>query len=185
MAKVKYIVFTASVSTASASKLKQLITDCINQKYEELYFLISSGGGDVFEGLSIAALIHALPMKTTMHNIGQVDSVATVIFASAQNRISSKEASFMFHGVSMNLNASAYLEQQLKELYDSSRRLKDDIAKGISNYTGIPLTDIRDLMIDGGSILMAEEAKNKGLISSIAEPLIPTNADIFTISNGQ
>src|SRR5262245_60520299 len=131
MAKRKYIVFTADVQTAQASRLKFLIADCINQRYEELYFLISSGGGNVFEGLGVAALIHALPMKTIMHNIGQVDSVATVIFSAAKERLSSKEASFMFHGVTMNLNAGGFLEQQLKEFYESSKRLKKDIAVGI------------------------------------------------------
>ena len=115
MAKTKYIVFTADVQTIQSAKLRQAITDCINQKYEEIYFLISSGGGNVFEGLSLAAYINALPMKTIMHNIGQVDSVATAIFASGKERIGSKNASFMFHGVSMNLEKSTLIQSQLKE----------------------------------------------------------------------
>jgi len=184
MAKTKYIVFTANVQPITSAKLRQVITDCINQKYEELYFLISSGGGDVFEGLSLAAYINALPMKTVMHNIGQVDSVATAIFASGKERIGSKNASFMFHGVSMNLEKSSLAESQLKELYNSLKKLKEDIAKGVSAYAGIELSKIQELMIEGGVTLTAEEAKTKGFISNIAEPTIPANADIISISNG-
>lgn len=184
MAKTKYIVFTADIQTTQSAKLRQAITDCINQKYEELYFLISSGGGNVFEGLSLAAYINALPMKTVMHNIGQVDSVATAIFTSGKERIGSKNASFMFHGVSMNLEKSTFIESQLKELYDGSRKLKEGIAKGVSAYTGIEISIIQELMIDGGVTLTAEEAKTKGFISNIIEPTIPVNADIISISNG-
>lgn len=183
MAKTKYIIFTADVQTIQSVKLKQAITDCINQKYEELYFLISSGGGNIFEGLSLAAYISALPMKTIMHNIGQIDSVATAIFASGKERIGSKNASFMFHGITNQLPSANYLESQLKELYEGSVRAKGDVAKAISTYSGILLKDIEDLMIDGGMILTAEQAKTKGLISSIAEPVIPTNADIISIGN--
>ncbi|MCK9603417.1 MAG: ATP-dependent Clp protease proteolytic subunit [Candidatus Omnitrophica bacterium] len=183
MAKTKYIVFTADVQHVQSARLKQAITDCVNQKYEELYFLISSGGGNVFEGLSLAAYISALPMKTIMYNIGQIDSVATAIFASGKERIGSKNASFMFHGITMTLPAANYLESQLKEIYDGTVRSKKDIARAISTYSGIQLKDIESLMIDGGVILTAEQAKDRGFISSIVEPAIPSNADIINISN--
>lgn len=184
MAKIKYIIFTADIQAMQSAKLRQIITDCINEKYEELHFFISSCGGNVFEGLSLATYINALPMKTVMHNIGQVDSVATAIFASGKERIGSKNASFMFHGVTMNLEKSSLVESQLKELHDGSKKLKDDIAKSISLYTGIEIIKIQELMIDGGITLTAEEARTKGFISSIAEPNIPYNADIISISNG-
>jgi len=184
MAKIKYIVFTADVQATQAAKLRQAITDCVNQQYEEIHFLVSSGGGNVFEGLSLAAYINALPMKTLMHNIGQIDSVATAIFASGKERIGSKNSTFMFHGITTTLQTPNYLESQLKELYEGSKRSKENIAKAISEYSGIPLKEIEALMVDGGSILTAEEAKAKNFISTIVEPAIPPGADVTAISNG-
>jgi len=108
--KTKYIVFTAGVYPAQSGQFKNAIIQALNDKYDEIYFFISSGGGDVFEGLAIASLIKALPMKTVMHNIGQVDSVATAIFSAGKERISNKNASFMFHGVSMHLKEGSLLE---------------------------------------------------------------------------
>ncbi len=183
MAKTKYIIFTAGIQPASAAKLRQIVTDCVNQKYDELYFLISSGGGDVFEGLSLAAYINALPMKTIMHNIGQVDSVATAIFTSGKEKLGSKDSSFLFHGVSMPIQTGNYLESQLKELHEGSIRSKKNIANAISAYSNVLLKDVEGLMVDGGKILTAAEAKEKGFITSVSEPSIPTGADIINISN--
>ena len=106
-----------------------------------------------------------------------------MIFSAGKERVSNQNASFMFHGVSMNMNAGGLLEQQLKEIYDSSRRMKADIAKAISSYVGLPLNKIEALMIDGGSILSAEQAKTDGFITNIIEANIPADADIATISN--
>lgn len=183
MPKKKYIIFTADVQTAQSGRLRQVITNCINEKYEELYFFISSSGGNVFEGLSLAAYINALPMKTIMHNIGQIDSVATAIFASGKERIGSKDATFMFHGIAVPLQTASYLESQLKELYEGSIRSKENIARAISTYSNTALKDIEKLMIDGGVILTAEQAKDKGFISNIEEPSIPSDADIVSIGN--
>ncbi len=56
-------------------------------------------------------------------------------------------------------------------------------AKCVSEYMNLPLSDIRSLMIDGSTILSAEQAKAKGFITNIVEPNIPQNADISSIGN--
>ena len=88
----------------------------------------------------------------------------------------------MFHGVSNTLKGT-FLESQLKELYEGSKRAKEDIAKAISDYSEIPLKEIEKLMIDGGVILTADQAKDKKLISDIIEPAIPSDTDIVSIGN--
>ena len=83
----------------------------------------------------------------------------------------------------MNLEKCSLIEPQLKELYDGCKKLKEDIAKHVSTYTGIKLAEVDSLMVNGGVTLGAEEAKTKGFISAIAEPIIPPSADIINISN--
>src|SRR3989338_1655387 len=79
-----------------------------------------------------------------------VQPITSANFASGKERIGSKNASFMFHGVSMNLEKSSLAESQLKELYNSLKKLKEDIAKGVSAYADIELSKIQELMIEGG-----------------------------------
>jgi len=76
---IQYIVFTADVQTAQAAKLRAALTDAANAG-DEIYLLISSSGGNVSEGLNLAAFMKSLPVRITTHNIGQTDSIANVIF---------------------------------------------------------------------------------------------------------
>src|SRR5258707_2894316 len=101
--KTKYIVFTASVTAQTISKLREAAVGAANARFTELYILISSNGGDVNEGLNIAALLRSLPPKIVMHNIGQTDSVSNVIFAAGHTPYAPTNASIPFHRGMVNL----------------------------------------------------------------------------------
>ncbi len=62
------------------------LSDQINKGQKEFYFLISSPGGSVNDGIVLYNFIKALPAKIIMHNIGVIDSIATVIFLAANER---------------------------------------------------------------------------------------------------
>ena len=181
--KTKYIVFTAGVSPQTIGKLREAIVQAVNGRYTELYILLSSSGGDVNEGLALAALLRSLPVKVVMHNIGQIDSVANVIFAAGHTRYAQANASFLFHGVLLNLNQTQMLESQLNEAYKNCVRLREDIAKYFSSYTGIDLAQVTALMVDGATILNAEQARAKGIVNEIGEPKIPAGTQIIGIGN--
>jgi len=180
---IKYIVFTAGVNAQTMASLRVAVIDALRSGCTEVYILISSGGGDVFEGLSMASLLKSLPIKVTMHNIGQTDSVANVIFAAGDVRHASPNASFLFHGVVITLGQPQLLESQLHESYKTAIRLREDIAKNFSTYSGVALDEVNNLMIDGATILSAEQAQLKGIIHSICEPDIASGADITAIGN--
>src|SRR5258708_2867624 len=99
--------------------------------------IISSGGGNVFERMSIASFMKTLPVQITTHNIGQTDSIANVIFAAGSKRYANDHASFMFHGVSMHYEKSDLIESQLEEQYLQVKRLRESIATAFAGYTGL------------------------------------------------
>ncbi len=179
----KYIVFNADVQVAQVAKLRQAITEAINGGATELYLAISSGGGNVFEGLSIAALLKALPIEVITHNVGQIDSVASVIFATGKKRYANKNANFLFHGVTQQFGNQTLSESQILEVYKNTVRAKEVIALNFASYTGVPLIDITNLMIDGANILPAAEALSKTIIHDVREFSIPANSQIITIGN--
>lgn len=181
--KIKYIILTAGVSKETMGKMRNAITEAVNNKYDKLYFLISSGGGDVVEGLSVAALIRSLSVETIMHNIGQVDSVATVLFASAKTRYANKNSSFLFHGVAMNFEKAHFNEYQLFEQYKIAKRLGEDIARNFSSYTGVPFKTIQGFMTTRAKILTAEQAKTRGIIHDVRDAQIPQGVEIVSIGN--
>lgn len=180
---VRYIVFTADVQTAQAAKLRDEITKASNAG-NDIYLYISSGGGNVFEGMSIAALIKALPVKVVTHNAGQIDSIANIIFAAGCQRYASKEASFFFHGVSMHYEKADFIESQLQEQYLGVKRMRENIAATYANYIGLTLIDAESLMITGATILTATEALAKKIIHEIRDISVPVGSQVVAIGNG-
>jgi ATP-dependent protease ClpP protease subunit len=178
----QYIVFTADVQTAQAAKLRDAITKAANAG-NEIYLIISSGGGNVFEGMSIAALLKTLPVKIITHNVGQTDSIANVIFATGSTRYATKNSSFLFHGVRMSYQNQVFIESQLEEQYKIIKRLRSDIAAAFSAYSGLKIADVEALMISGSTILTATEALGKSIINEIRDANIPVGSQIISIGN--
>ncbi len=177
-----YILFTAEVQIHTSARLRKAITDSYNAGASSLYIAISSGGGLISEGLSLAALLRSLPIEVITHNIGQTDSIANVIFASGKKRYATATASFLFHGVSQPLNSNMS-ETQLYESYTNLVRLRESIALHFSSYTGIPLEDITNLMVDGGKILSATDALNRNIIHEMRNFNVPAGTSIISIGN--
>ena|ERR1017187_1055144 len=180
---IQYIVFTADVQTAQAAKLRNALTAASNAGHN-IYLIISSGGGNVFEGLSLASFMKTLPVQITTHNIGQTDSIANVIFAAGTTRYATPNSSFLFHGVSMHYERQDFIESQLEEQYRGVKRLRENIAAAFAAYTGLSIANTEALMISGGTILSANEALSKAIIHEIRDAAIPADAHVEAIGNG-
>jgi ATP-dependent protease ClpP protease subunit len=180
---IQYIVFTADVQTLQAAKLRNALTVASNAN-NNIYLIISSGGGNVFEGLSIASFMKTLPAQITTHNIGQTDSIANVIFAAGTTRLANTHASFMFHGVSMHYEKQDLIESQLQEQYLQVKRLRESIATAFATYSGLNLADAQTLMVSGATILSAQEALSKAIVHEVRDASIPPGSQVVAIGNG-
>lgn len=179
--KPLYIVFQAGVNPQSVGQLLASITNAINSQFSEITILISSPGGSVFDGMNVATLIKSSPIPITIHNVGQIDSIAGVIFSVGVKRFAQKHSSFLFHGVMANFGPSSLTEQQLDERLVTLRRDRENIAKNISDYAGIKHSVINDLMKKGG-IISAKEVQKIGLVHEILEAKIPVGVQVVTIA---
>jgi ATP-dependent Clp protease, protease subunit len=178
----QYIVFTADVQTTQAAKLRNALTTASNAG-NEIYLIISSGGGNVFEGLSIGAFMKTLPVTITTHNIGQIDSIANLIFSAGTKRYANQNSSFLFHGVSMHYEKQDFIESQLEDQWRQVKRMRENISAAISAYSGLSIADVQALMISGTTILTAEEALSKGIIHEVRNATIPPNSQVVAIGN--
>jgi ATP-dependent Clp protease, protease subunit len=179
---IQYIVFTADVQAVQVGKLRAALTQAANARHD-VYLIISSGGGNVAEGLGLAAFIKTLPVEITTHNIGQIDSIAGVIFAAGTKRVANTQASFMFHGVTMHYEKVDLIESQLKEQYSQVIRLRESIATAFANYTGLNVTDIQTLMVSGATILSAQDALSKAIIHEVRDAKVPPGCQVVAIGN--
>lgn len=178
----KYIVFTADVQAPQVAKLRNALAEASNAG-NDVCLIISSGGGNVVEGLGISAFMRTLPIEITTHNIGQIDSIASVIFAAGSKRVATAQASFLFHGVALHFEKVDLQENQLRDQYDQVKRLRDSIAAAFACYTGLSVTDVQNLMINGNTVLSAQEALAKTIIHEIRDAKIPPGFDVVAIGN--
>jgi ATP-dependent Clp protease, protease subunit len=179
---IQYIVFTGDVQAIQTAKLRNALTVAANAG-QDIYLIISSPGGNVAEGLNLAAFMKTLPVQITTHNIAQTDSIANVIFAAGTRRYANRLASFMFHGVSMHYEKVDLIEAQLQEQAQQVKRLRENIGLAFAAYTGIPVADAQALMVSGATILSASEALSKTIIHEVRDAAIPAGSNVVSIGN--
>ena len=56
---------------------------------------MSSAGGMVEEGISLYGFIRSLPVEITIHNIGNIDSIALAVYLAASKRLVNPDATFL------------------------------------------------------------------------------------------
>src|SRR5450432_29081 len=132
--KIVYVNFFSKIDDASANKFMSACAEIIKVESPTcLYFLFASPGGSVDAGVAIYNYLRALPVRLVMHNSGAIDSIANVIFHAADERKATPHATFLFHGVGMELPEKAKLNtSQIKELLSQIKALEDKIAKILS-----------------------------------------------------
>lgn len=156
------------------SFLRDKVVDILAQNQEQpLTFLVDSGGGSVFDGTSIAALIRNHPQPTKALGMGIVASIATVILLSADEVQLDKDALFMIHNpyTSFTFGESKDLRKEA-DLLDKIRDqiLNVYVSKAIQNNTEKTEEELRQqlkTMMKNETFLSAEEALEIGLIDSI------------------
>ena len=172
--KTLYINFFDSIDPVKVNKFIQFCTDAIMQHNPtELYFLIASNGGDVDSGFVLYNYLISLQEKLTvvMHNTGTIDSIANVIFMGGQKRYAAPNASFLYHGVSMNFSgpqSRTAIKESLSRLDGMEKR----IAKTISENTKLTEAEL-EILFRQGEGKDVNFALDKGIVHEIKNPSIP------------
>jgi ATP-dependent protease ClpP protease subunit len=105
------ILFTKDINSLSFNYLHNAMsflenTSLSGAENEPIIIKFSSAGGDVYDMFSIISRIQSSPCKIIMHGIGEIQSAAVLIFASADERLISKYATIMVHHIQFGLNTS-------------------------------------------------------------------------------
>ncbi len=177
MHKTVYLNFFDGIDPVKVNKFIQFTTEVIRQHQPtELYFLIASNGGDVDSGFVLYNFLLSLQGKivVTMHNTGTIDSIANVIFAAGQNRYAAPNASFLFHGVSMNFGGPQN-RTALKEALSRLEGMENRIALTVSKHSKLTTAELTGLFQQGEG-KDVNFALSKAIIQDIRVPSIPVGA---------
>ncbi len=172
--KTLFINFFDVIDLTKVGKFIQFCTDAINQHNPtELYFFISSNGGDVDSGFVLYNYLVSLQGKLTvvMHNTGTIDSIANVIFMGGQKRYAAPNASFLFHGVSMNFSGPQS-RTTIKETLSRLDGMESRIAETVSKNSNLTEAELKNLFLQGEG-KDVNFALEKGIINEVRVPSIP------------
>ncbi len=143
---------------------------------------IASPGGSVAIGMILHNYLKSLPCKLVMHNIGSVDSIATIIFLSGEERYANPNSSFLFHGIVTNFQAQTSITLfQLKERLSSLEVDQNKISNTITELTKISKSELDNLFMQG-EVKSPEFALEKGFIHEIKELKLPKDAIVFSFA---
>lgn len=78
--KICYVSFVADINPITTEVLLHNVFTLMGQGYNHLYFLFSTVGGNVDNGITLYNILRGLPIEITMHNSGSVNSIGNVIF---------------------------------------------------------------------------------------------------------
>ena len=176
-----YVKFSSPINPQTSQILMNFLTDQIDRGEKEFYFLISSLGGSVNDGVVLHNFIRALPAKIIMHNIGIIDSIANVVFLSSDERYCNSNSSFLFHGVGFDIVQPQRLEgKELREKLAIIERDQKSIANIISERTKLKEEEIIEMFLRTKT-KNAEEAKKVGIIQDIKSADIPEGSRIVAL----
>ena len=180
--KTIYISFSYQIDNPKVNQLMVLCSQLINQqKPDILYFCFASPGGLVAPGIVLHNFLRGLPVQITMHNIGSVDSVATVIFLAGTRRYANPNSSFLFHGINANFDQKTSLTMfQLRERLSGLEQDQAKISNIITQYTKITSEDLSSLYMQG-EVKTPEFALEKGFIDEIKPLSIEPNALLVSL----
>lgn len=179
--KKYYIKFFAPVIPETVAALMQIVDAKFREGKNELGLLISTPGGDVFQGLSAYNFLKGSPIKVVTHNFGSADSIGAVLFCAGERRYSVPQARFLIHGVTCNFHGNASLEE--KQLEERLKGLKIDmgnIARVIAEATGKNYKKVIKDMINR-TTLYPEEAIEYGLVHEVKTELFEFGSEVISI----
>jgi ATP-dependent protease ClpP protease subunit len=145
-----FIRFEGSITAETTARLVASLAKAKEEGAEKITLLFSSLGGSIYDGFLVASTIETSKVPIHIHATNHVDSIANVIYLSAQERTAETYAKFYLHGASTGVMSMD--ERMLLDQLSSLRTNNHRIAHYIAEHTDIPLTKVRDLMRKGTTL---------------------------------
>jgi ATP-dependent Clp protease protease subunit len=137
--------------------------------------MISSGGGNITAAFAAYNEIRSMPIELETLNTGATDSPALMIFMAGKKRYACARSAFQLRQSSWSFPskddvALSVIADTAKWLQEYQRIMAETIAEGTD---GRLTSDKVVEMIQAGTTLNPQQAKDIGLIHDIIEPTIP------------
>lgn len=169
----------------SINALMQVVDKKLSQGAKKMGLLISTPGGDVFQGISAFNYLKGIPLEITTHNFGSADSIGVVLYCAGTRRYCVPHARFLLHGVMCNFQGPVSLEE--KQLEERLKGLQIDMGNIASIIADTIKKDRQTILNDmlNRTTLYPEQAIDYGLVHEIRSELFEPGAEVISIQMTQ
>jgi ATP-dependent protease ClpP protease subunit len=176
-----YILFPRMIIPETAAGLLGAVTSLLNEGAHRLTVSMSSVGGGIPAAFALYSNLCALPVHLTMHNIGDIQSAANVVFVAGDERSASPKSNFTFHAPTVTFQAEAEVDETLltqhaKDLAEGETRTRT-VLKERTRMTAAKI----DALKRGQNTVDSDTARRLGLIDRIVDLQIPEGAHVVTV----
>lgn len=179
--KTAYISFSADFNATTTEQLIAAASGLVGQGFDQLYFLLSTPGDGVMNGLNVYDVLRGLPARIVFHNVGNVDSIGNAVFLAGDERIACPHSTFMFHGIGFDYPAGIRVEQKNgQEMLDGILADQKRITDIMVERTNINTAEAADLFKEARTKDSAYAAA-RGIVSSVHDVNIPAGSTIFSL----
>jgi ATP-dependent protease ClpP protease subunit len=168
-----YIIFAGIIEPGFGTRLVSAINSAAQKGATRIVLLLSSLGGNIQEGFTLASVIQNSSIPVSIHATNNIDSIANVIYLSAKERTAESYAKFYMHGATcppVNFDEKGLREQLLAIRTENTR-----IAYFISENCSLSLRKVQNMM-KVGTTMSAQQALQYGIVQSINHVEVPPGA---------
>lgn len=176
-----FVSFSADINPTTTEILLGTIAKLVGDGFTDISLLLSTPGGSVSHGIAIYNFLRGLPIALTTHNIGNVDSIGSVVFLAGEKRYSCPQSTFMLHGVAFGTSGPAqFFERNLVERLASVRADQQRIKSIYTERANLTDVDAESYFMSEAT-LNADEAQERGLIHEIRQISIPAGSPVLQL----
>jgi len=170
--------FMRSINAETLPVLQHAALSAIDAGATEIQIHMSSDGGNNDQGFAAYHFLRSLPIPVNMHCIGNVESMAVILFLAGANRLIVPHGKVKIHPMLWNFPAGTVDHDRLVEYvasldFDAKRyaEIFDERTQGSSK-----VVDVRAHLAGQARLMDSAAAVSSGIATGIADATIPATA---------
>lgn len=177
--------FSGPINQVTSERIRDISLQAVAQGASEIRLHISSEGGNTLHGFTLYNFLRSLPVPLVIHNMGNIESIAVVVFLAGTTRIASPHSRFLIHPLHWGFNAGTVDHARLREYVSSLDNDLERYAQIFDERTQgarEPL-DIRVHLSGQEKILTSASSATSGVATDVSDAAIPPGAINWWVSS--
>lgn len=170
--------FMRSINPDTMAGLQNVALSALQQGATEISIHISSDGGTNDQGFAAYHFLRSLPIPVTMHCIGNVESMAIIMFLAGASRLIVPHGKIKVHPMHWGFNGGPVDHDRLAEYVASldfdAKRYADIFEE--RTHGAHKIVDVRSHLAGKAELLVSAAAVEAGIATGVAEATIPATA---------